>query len=51
MIDILLVDKPINREVLKSIAEQRFGDMNKEVIENKKVRDKINALVTKLIAD
>ena len=51
MTDILLIDKPISREELKSIAEQRFGDMNKELIEDKKVRDKINTIVIKLIAD
>ena len=45
MTDILLIDKPISREELKSIAEQRFGDMNKELIEDKKVRDKINTIV------
>lgn len=33
MIDILLVDKPISREELKNIAEPRFGDMNKAVVD------------------
>lgn len=33
MIEILLVDKPISREELKNIAEQRFGDMNKAVVD------------------
>ena len=36
MIDILLVDKPMSRQELKQIAEQRFGDMVKAVVDIKK---------------
>lgn len=48
MVDIIFVDKPLSLAQLKKIAEQRFGDMVKAVVD---LRRKIMAVGGELHAD
>lgn len=48
MPDITYVDQPLNRQQLKHIAEQRFGDLVKAVVD---IEKKVMALGAELHAD